>query len=508
MAILGGTPISAVPISGLEAAAAAATDDAIKPQMTATDDGTTLHGDAEFDAYDSSDAQLGSPLHDIVAVADAEVKIFWGFFEPGTDEDAENWTPDWAQAPPTDQFDETGQTRGQVSNNDWVDEDEPVADGWFSTPPTFEEFASNSALMGEVFDDDEPIVEFWTATPTATPADETGETTASSSNLDWVDEHEDLTEGSYLGPLEDTTVVVDDSFLGTTILEVTDEDEPIADDWVQAPLADAPAVATVDDVGPQELGQVWEDDEPEVVGTFASPSEESQDDTDILGRSIEDLVDDDEPLSDGWLSAPLEDAPVALNSDITGTLLGEVFDDDEPVTDGWFSAPLENAPGLNDDLTGHSFPDDTDLEGEGFHPDFFAGFLASPLEDTPSQPPAVEEDRGKSGKRVYEDYDPYYYKRRNKRRTTKDDIEAFLAEAANAPVQTLPVDLAAQHEAARVAAQEALTLALAKSTKIALKEINAFYSLLREAIKLRKAQQELEDDEDEDVLLLISAELF
>jgi hypothetical protein len=316
----------------------AATEETIPVQMTSAF-ADASYGDEIEDAGLLYEGVTASPLEDTPVDTTPANKVF---DDPVWIIDKDEWTPDWAQAPPKDIADETGETRGQVSNNDWVDEDEPVTDGTFSSPPDFEENAPLSKLLGEVFDDDEPIVEFVTATPTAFPSDETGETTADTSNNDHVDEDEPVTDGSFAWPIED-----------------------------------APGAA-VDDVGPQESGQIYDDDELVTDGSFASPIEETPEDA-ILGQLLGEVYDDDDPVSEGWFSEPLEETP---NDDILGRLLGEVFDDDEPVTNGWFGAPLENAPGANDDINAVSFPVDDDLEDE--YPQAYAdGFTGSPLEDTP-----------------------------------------------------------------------------------------------------------------------------
>lgn len=105
----------------------------------------------------------------------------------------------------------------------------------------------------------------------------------------------------------------------------------------------------------------------------------------------------------------------------------------------------------------------------------------------------VEETRGKGG------FDPYYYKRRNKRRHKAEDVQEFVSEvlgteapeaAEQAKIAALQY-LAIQNTALEADKREALSHAL--------REINDFYRHVRDEIKRR---QESEEDEDDDLLLL------
>jgi hypothetical protein len=101
-------------------------------------------------------------------------------------------------------------------------------------------------------------------------------------------------------------------------------------------------------------------------------------------------------------------------------------------------------------------------------------------------------------------FDPYVYKRRNKRRAKAQDVQAFVAEVAQADLSDAPPVLVAQAEDALQAAREALALrnaAIEDAATLAraLTEINEFYRLVREQVRLRR---EADDDEDEELLLL------
>ena len=105
--------------------------------------------------------------------------------------------------------------------------------------------------------------------------------------------------------------------------------------------------------------------------------------------------------------------------------------------------------------------------------------------------------RGKGG------FDPYYYKRRNKRRHKLEDVREFLTETLSAPLANAPEALQDQQDAAKVASLQALALlnidrqeAQAKLA-LALEEINQFYALVREQVRLRR-----EEDEEDELLLL------
>jgi len=107
----------------------------------------------------------------------------------------------------------------------------------------------------------------------------------------------------------------------------------------------------------------------------------------------------------------------------------------------------------------------------------------------------VEEARSKGG------FDPYYYKRRNKRRVDADDVQEFVAEVLASP------DMAEEAEAAKIAALQFLAIqnsALEGEKRdalaTALREINSFYRQARDEIKRRQS----EEDEDDDDLLLLS----
>lgn len=141
-----------------------------------------------------------------------------------------------------------------------------------------------------------------------------------------------------------------------------------------------------------------------------------------------------------------------------------------------------------------------------------SGTLASPVTGTLSAtlglltlsaqgvlPGAVPADEGSKG-----GWDPYAYKRRNKRRAKAQDVQAFVAEVAQADLSDAPPVLVAQAEDAWQAAREALALrnaAIEDAATLAraLAEINEFYRLVREQVRLRR---EADDDEDDELLLL------
>ena len=119
------------------------------------------------------------------------------------------------------------------------------------------------------------------------------------------------------------------------------------------------------------------------------------------------------------------------------------------------------------------------------------------VQTTPSV--VVEETRSKGG------FDPYYYKRRNKRRSKLEDVREFVSEVLSAPLDNAPEAVQDQQEAAKVAALQALALqhidrqeAQAKLSQ-ALAEINQFYALVREQVRIMR-----EEDEEDEMLLLLS----
>lgn len=105
----------------------------------------------------------------------------------------------------------------------------------------------------------------------------------------------------------------------------------------------------------------------------------------------------------------------------------------------------------------------------------------------------TEDTRGKGG------WDPYYYKKRNKRRDQRRDVVRFVEEVAEAPLAQAPIEIREQAQEALEAARLALQLAELDAMQKALREINEFYALIRaEAKRLR-------DEEDEEELLLLAA---
>jgi hypothetical protein len=112
-------------------------------------------------------------------------------------------------------------------------------------------------------------------------------------------------------------------------------------------------------------------------------------------------------------------------------------------------------------------------------------------------PPAVDEHRSKGG------WDPYYYKRRNKRRKTPEEVREFLSDVLEAADAPEPVQ--AQADVAKVAATRYLAALETDEAQAllreALSEINAFYAAVR-----AEAQRQADEDEDDDetILLLLS----
>jgi len=105
----------------------------------------------------------------------------------------------------------------------------------------------------------------------------------------------------------------------------------------------------------------------------------------------------------------------------------------------------------------------------------------------------AEETRGKGG------WDPYYYKKRNKRRDQRRDVVKFIEEVATPQLVQAPDRVQEQAQEALEAARLALTLNELDVMQKALREINEFYALVRaEAKRLR-------DEEDEEELLLLAA---
>jgi hypothetical protein len=112
----------------------------------------------------------------------------------------------------------------------------------------------------------------------------------------------------------------------------------------------------------------------------------------------------------------------------------------------------------------------------------------------------VDEGGSKGG------FDPYAYKRRNKRRDKIEDVRQFMADILGRDLEDAPPEIIEQAEEAKQAAREVLALAPtgldtdARAVLVqALDEINEFYRLVRERVRLAR---EADEDEDEDMLLL------
>lgn len=105
----------------------------------------------------------------------------------------------------------------------------------------------------------------------------------------------------------------------------------------------------------------------------------------------------------------------------------------------------------------------------------------------------AKETRGKGG------WDPYFYKKRNKRRDQRRDVVKFIEEVATPQLVLAPERVQEQAQEALEAARLALMLNELDAMQKALREINEFYALIRaEAKRLR-------DEEDEEELLLLAA---
>ena len=119
---------------------------------------------------------------------------------------------------------------------------------------------------------------------------------------------------------------------------------------------------------------------------------------------------------------------------------------------------------------------------------------------SPATLQAPDEARSKGG------FDPYAYKRRNKRRDKAQDLREFLATVMGQDLEDAPAVIASQADDAAQAAREALVVlqtgmddeARAKLS-LALNEINTFYALIRADVKRRR-----EEDEEEDEFLLLA----
>ena len=112
----------------------------------------------------------------------------------------------------------------------------------------------------------------------------------------------------------------------------------------------------------------------------------------------------------------------------------------------------------------------------------------------------VDEGGSKGG------WDPYAYKRRNKRRDKIEDVRQFMADILGRDLEDAPPEIIEQAEEAKQAAREVLALAPtgldtdARAALVqALDEINEFYRLVRERVRLAR---EADEDEDEELLLL------
>lgn len=98
-------------------------------------------------------------------------------------------------------------------------------------------------------------------------------------------------------------------------------------------------------------------------------------------------------------------------------------------------------------------------------------------------------------------WDPYYYKKRNKRRDQRRDVVKFIEEVATPDLTQAPERVQEQAQEALEAARLALMQNELEAMQRALREINEFYALVRAEAKRRRD----EIDADEEELLLLAA---
>lgn len=414
MAILSGGPLSSVPISGQATAGAVATDDTIPPQTTNFNEGFYGHDETLI----LTEGVTVSPPDEAAVVVDATIIQFHGFYDLLLDPDADGYQPDWAQGPPTDQFDETGQTTGWTSNNDWIDVDEPITDGTFSVPPIFDEEKPFQPLLGEVYEDD-PVTDGMSASPPEDAPVATVDDVPPQELGQVYDDDEPVTDGWLVAPAEDAPVAAIEDTPQPLLGEIYDEDEPVTDGWLQTVPTDqfdetgettgeSSNNDWVDEFEPvtdgwfqnvptdqfDETGQTtgetsnndWVDElEPVTDGFTQGVPTDQFDETGQTtgGTSNEDWTPVDEPIVQDWVYFQPDETQPVLNDELNATLLGEIFPDEEPLTDGTFGLPLHDAPPPVTDALGTCFPADHDLDAPEYPADFFAGVTVSPLEDTP-----------------------------------------------------------------------------------------------------------------------------
>lgn len=320
MAIMGGGPIGSLPISGQTQTAATIDDDIVSSVTFNACE--SYDAEAEEAYYDGTQA---APLED-APQTNADI-VQTNFIDPTWVIDEEEWTPDWAQAPPD--FEEN--VPNQALLGEVFDDDEPVTDGLTNTPPDFDEEAPKLGQTDLPDDDDEPIVEFTTQAAPTDQFDETGQTTGWRSNEDLVDEDEPVSDGQAQWPLADADAVTVDDLFPQELGQIYDEDEPVTDGSLQSPLEDVVVAA---DISSQEVGVPLDEDEPVTDGALGTPGDFEEN---VPFTASNEWVLEDEELAEGLTSSPLEDA----DGIVFRPALGQDFEEEEPVSDGWFSAPVD-----------------------------------------------------------------------------------------------------------------------------------------------------------------------
>jgi hypothetical protein len=103
-------------------------------------------------------------------------------------------------------------------------------------------------------------------------------------------------------------------------------------------------------------------------------------------------------------------------------------------------------------------------------------------------------------------WDPYAYKARKRRRTRLEDVRAFMADVMGRDLDDAPPAVVAQAEDATRAAEAVLAITptgmddeVQARLAQALTEIDTFYRLIREQVRLARLADE---EEDEELLLL------
>lgn len=404
MAILGGSPIGSLPISGQAVAAAATNDDIV--QAVFIDDGLYVDSEAEA-STDYFQGVQGSPLQDAPAAVGDISKAY--FDDPVWIIDEDEWTPDWAQAPPSAATDDLvdcdypilrGQTSGVVvpaqATSFTVTFPATVKPGDILVVFTSNQSGANTTADGAGWTAStatdltfQCLAGFWRRYAAGDGASAGFTCSVSSETSWWCGDYDGCHPTSspvFSTPSEGTATTADPlSFTTTWGSDKAKFLSFLAISGVRSATGVPSGYTTISDLA---TGTADVDlDHRAIVTTkndaagFEDPSVFTLDasgDFSTIGLAIRGSCgtkypapvldtpdDDDEPLTAGVFGSPLENSVVA-DASITGVSNELFVDEDEPLTEATYGYPPDSV----EDIVDRQLPDDIGPEPDDADHDF------------------------------------------------------------------------------------------------------------------------------------------